>query len=89
MTTLGKEDEQLWSVAASGFRDTSRLAASDLTIMLDILLTNRDAILEALSHYRGSLETLTSFLRNADESALREALNKAQNKRLHLFRQEN
>ena len=58
-------------------------------MMMDILLTNRDAILDALSLYQGNLETLTSFLRNTDESALREALSQAQSKRLHLFRQEN
>ncbi len=89
MTTLGKDDEQLWNVAAAGFRDTSRLAASDLTMMMDILLTNRDAILDALSHYRNCLETLTSFLRSADESALRQVLSRTQNKRSNLFRQEN
>jgi prephenate dehydrogenase len=46
--TTASTDPMVWDVAASGFRDTSRLAASDVTMMLDILLTNRGAVLEAL-----------------------------------------
>ena len=38
---ISNEDELVWALAASGFRDTSRVAASDLAMMLDILATNR------------------------------------------------
>ena len=37
-----------WALAASGFRDTTRVAASDVDMMLDILLTNREAVLDWL-----------------------------------------
>jgi prephenate dehydrogenase len=78
-------DGQVWEVAASGFRDTSRLAASDLTMMLDILLTNRAAVLAALAGYRAELETLTRLIEQGDAEALRAALGPARARRAELF----
>ena len=83
---LAKGDEQFWSVAASGFRDTSRLAASDLTMMIDILLTNRTAIIHSLKDYRAELDGLVSLLESGDEDRLRTALEPAQQKRAQLFK---
>lgn len=67
-------DPMLWQVAASGFRDTSRLAASDVTMMLDILLTNREAVLQALQRCRGQLGHLTDLVQSGDEQGLTKAL---------------
>jgi prephenate dehydrogenase len=83
---LSLGDEQVWRVAASGFRDTSRLAASDLTMMVDILITNRQALLQALGRYRAELDTLASLIEAGDASALRAALAPAQARRAQLFR---
>jgi prephenate dehydrogenase len=83
---LAKEDDQLWSVAASGFRDTSRLAASDLTMMMDILFTNRKAILDSLKDYRVELDTLAALLESGDEEELRTALAPSQQQRSQLFK---
>ena len=85
LTALSKNDDQLWTMAASGFRDTTRLAASDLTMMVDILLTNREAILEALKDYQSDLGNLTALVKSADENALRAALTRIQQKRAQLF----
>jgi prephenate dehydrogenase len=74
-------------MAASGFRDTTRLAASDLTMMTDILLTNRAAILDSLSRFRAELEALTAAIESADPAALRAALEAAQSKRSEMFKQ--
>ena len=83
---VAKNDPQLWDVAASGFRDTSRLAASDLTMMLDILLTNRASILDALKSYRAEMDALTTLVESGDEEALRTALTVSQQKRAQLFK---
>jgi len=80
------DDEQIWTLAASGFRDTSRLAASDVTMMTDILLTNRTAILDALRRYRRELDTLIALMDTADPDALRAALAPAQSRRSELFK---
>jgi prephenate dehydrogenase len=69
-----QEDSAVWDVAASGYRDSSRLASSDVTMMLDILLTNRDAVLDALSAWRSQMRNLADLVEAADESGLRAAL---------------
>ena len=45
---LHAHDDVAWTLAASGFRDTSRLAASDVTMMLDILKSNRAEVLDGV-----------------------------------------
>jgi prephenate dehydrogenase len=82
---IARESPLLWELVASGFRDTSRLAASDVTMMADILLTNRTSVLEALLRYRRHLEELTVFLKNGDEAALRSLLDAAARRRGRLF----
>lgn len=82
---LAADDPQVWQLAASGFRDTSRLAASDLTMMTDILLTNREAVLQALGAYTAELEALRGAIASGDEGAIRAALEPAQAKRAELF----
>jgi prephenate dehydrogenase len=67
---LGREDPSLWELAASGFRDTSRLAASNAAMMLDVLLTNPGAIAGAIARCRGQLDAIERLLRAGDEPAL-------------------
>ncbi len=85
-TALCQEDPQVWRLAASGFRDTSRLAASDLTMMLDILLTNREAILNALQDYRNELDGLTTLIETGDEQGLRKVLSPVVKQRAEMYR---
>jgi prephenate dehydrogenase len=79
------QDADLWLMAASGFRDTSRLAASDVTMMLDILLTNRAAVLEALAAYRDQIDALIGLLEVGDAEALRARLSEIQAERRQRF----
>jgi len=78
------EDDQLWTVAASGFRDTTRLATSDVTMIVDILLTNRGAVLEALTRYRAEIDSLLALVSSADAETLRATLEPAQAQRARL-----
>jgi prephenate dehydrogenase len=73
-----------WSLAAGGFRDTSRVAGSDVSMMLDILLTNREAVLGWLDAFAVPLAELRSELDRADEAALRERLTAARENRIRL-----
>jgi prephenate dehydrogenase len=70
-----------WSLASSGFRDTSRLAASDVDMMLDTLLTNRAALLDWLDAYATALQELRAALDERDEPALRARLEQARTRR--------
>lgn len=71
-------EERLWAASGPGFRDTSRLAGSDPRMMLDILLTNREAVLAALASYENELAVARRALERGDEGALIEWLAAAQ-----------
>jgi prephenate dehydrogenase len=71
-------DETQWEVSASGFRDSSRLAGSDPRMMLDVMLTNREAVLAALDRYTADLSDFRQLLAAADEAGLREWMAEAQ-----------
>ncbi|MCS7059559.1 MAG: prephenate dehydrogenase [Anaerolineae bacterium] len=64
-------DPALWRVTASGFRDTSRVAASDVTMMLDILMTNAPAVTGAIRDFQFALDQLTALIERKDEAGLR------------------
>ncbi len=78
---VGEEDELVWQLAASGFRDTSRLAASNVTMALDILLTNQEAVVAALRRTSGQLNRLADLIAAGDEDELRALLTAAREKR--------
>jgi prephenate dehydrogenase len=74
-------DELAWALAASGFRDTTRVAASDVDMMLDTLLTNRVAVLDWLDAFSDQLAVLRAALADEDEAGLRGQLAAAQARR--------
>jgi prephenate dehydrogenase len=76
-------DDRVWSVSASGFRDTSRLAGSDPQMMLDILLTNKEAVLSQLQRYRGELDSLAVFLEDEDEEKIASWLEESQRQHMN------
>ncbi|NIP85156.1 MAG: prephenate dehydrogenase/arogenate dehydrogenase family protein [Planctomycetales bacterium] len=78
-------NDTVWEVAASGFRDTSRLAASDEAMMLDILLTNRTAVRQMLARFQDQLAGLAHLLETGDEAGLRAAMTAAAQRRRRLF----
>jgi len=82
---LSSDDDLPWELAASGFRDTSRVAASDVRMMLDILKTNRDEVLDALDAAQASLSTLRTLLKDGDDARLAETLVAAHQRRMRVF----
>jgi prephenate dehydrogenase len=82
---IAREDDLVFELAASGFRDTSRLAASDVTMMLDILLTNRDNVANAIRASARNLETLADMIERGNETELRVTLNQIAEQRRAVF----
>jgi prephenate dehydrogenase len=82
---MGDDDELVWELAASGFRDTSRLAASNISMMLDILLTNQAAVGDALRRVSIHLAHLADLLAAGNEDSLRALLVAAHDQRTSLF----
>lgn len=66
---------QAREMAGGSFRDQIRVAESNPALWCDILLNNRDALLESLSTYEISLAALKQALLQNDPAALLAALN--------------
>ncbi len=64
------------SLAGSGFRDFSRIAASDPTMWRDVLLANRAEVLQQAKQFRSALDEFMHAMLSGDGPAL-EALIKA------------
>lgn len=62
--------EQLFSFAASGFRDFTRIASSHPEMWRDIAVANRHALLQELDAYMAQLLRLRVLLASADGSGL-------------------
>ena len=56
--------------SAGGFRDFTRIAASDPTMWRDVFLHNKEAVLEMLGTFNEDLSKLTRAIRRGDGDAL-------------------
>jgi len=76
-TIVGTADElgdvtesEVLQFSAGGFRDFTRIAASDPTMWRDVFLANKDAVLEMLGAFQEDLSKLTRAIRRGDGEAL-------------------
>jgi cyclohexadieny/prephenate dehydrogenase len=76
-TIVGTADElaqvtesEVIKFSAGGFRDFTRIAASDPTMWRDIFLSNKEAVLEMLGTFTEDLSKLTRAIRRGDGEAL-------------------
>ena len=68
---LGEVTEsEVLQFSAGGFRDFTRIAASDPTMWRDVFLHNKDAVLEMLAQFNEDLAKLTRAMRRGDGDAL-------------------
>lgn len=56
--------------SAGGFRDFTRIAASDPVMWRDVFLTNTDAVLAVLERFQKDLQVLTSAMKRGDGDTL-------------------
>jgi cyclohexadieny/prephenate dehydrogenase len=76
-TIVGTADElgqvtssEVMKFSAGGFRDFTRIAASDPTMWRDVFLANKEAVLEMLGTFNEDLSKLTRAIRRNDGEAL-------------------
>ncbi len=76
-TIVGTADElqnvtrsEVLKFSAGGFRDFTRIAASDPTMWRDVFLANKDAVLEMLGRFNEDISALTRAIRKGDGEAL-------------------
>ncbi len=65
-------ESEVIKYSAGGFRDFTRIAASDPVMWRDIFLANREAVLEMLSRFNEDLARLQRAIRWGDGETLRE-----------------
>jgi prephenate dehydrogenase len=76
-----KDAAELFSYAAGGFRDFTRIASSHPEMWRDICLANRAALLEELGRYGTHLEQLTRALERSDGDAIEAVFARARDAR--------
>ncbi|HEX5373648.1 MAG TPA: prephenate dehydrogenase/arogenate dehydrogenase family protein [Aquabacterium sp.] len=69
--------KEFLSLAGPGFRDFTRIAASDPTIWRDILLSNREEILKQSEAFRASLEAMERQMRDWNGETLQQQIQSA------------
>lgn len=81
--SLARENdvEEIFRFAAGGFRDFTRIAASDPAVWRDICLRNREALLNALRSYREDLDDLETAIAKGDADKLMEIFTRAKTAR--------
>jgi prephenate dehydrogenase len=78
-------DPLVWKIVAGGYRDTSRVAGSDVTMMVDILLTNRGEVGKSLQACIDQLQNLAGLVEAGDEERLREELSYIRQTRKEMY----
>lgn len=81
--TLARESEnyEIFKYAAGGFRDFSRIAASDPTMWHDVFLANKDATLKILRRFQSDLQQLESAIEHDNGDLLKTVFRRAKSAR--------
>ncbi len=69
-------DPRFFEVAGRGFKDTTRIAASDARVWREIFHENRAGLAEALAAFRAALGELERLLAAGDVAAIEQALDR-------------
>ncbi|PFG08192.1 MULTISPECIES: bifunctional prephenate dehydrogenase/3-phosphoshikimate 1-carboxyvinyltransferase [unclassified Marinobacter] len=83
--TLAGDDQNMdiFRYAAGGFRDFTRIAASDPVMWRDIFLSNRDAVLLTIDRFTQDLDQLRSAIADQDGDTLLRVFTRARAAREH------
>lgn len=79
MNTLANQaqGEQFLSLAGPGFRDFTRIAASDPKVWRDIMLSNRDEVLAQSRLFQQQLQVFDQLIESSDAAALESLIQQA------------
>ncbi|WP_374316743.1 prephenate dehydrogenase [Aquabacterium sp.] len=79
--TAQPDGREYLSLAGPGFRDFTRIAASDPTVWRDILLSNREEVLRQSEAFRAALEQMERQMRDWSGQSLQELIQTASDAR--------
>ncbi|NLY59754.1 MAG: prephenate dehydrogenase/arogenate dehydrogenase family protein, partial [Gammaproteobacteria bacterium] len=77
------ENRDIFRYAAGGFRDFTRIAASDPVMWRDVFLANRDAVLRSLDTFTRDLSRLRTAVEEGDANTLLGVFTRARSAREH------
>ncbi|MCZ8020024.1 prephenate/arogenate dehydrogenase family protein [Novosphingobium sp.] len=83
----GVTQSEVIKYSAGGFRDFTRIAASDPTMWRDVFLTNKDAVLEMLQRFSEDLTALQRAIRWGDGDTLFELFTRTRDIRRSIIEQ--
>jgi len=69
------------SLAGPGFRDFTRIAASDVAVWRDVLLSNREEVLKQSQRFRHALEAMEIAIKSGNSEALEDMIRSASDAR--------
>ncbi|HEX5804021.1 MAG TPA: prephenate dehydrogenase, partial [Azospira sp.] len=69
--------EDFLALAGPGFRDFTRIAASDAAVWRDILIANREEILKQSLRFRHTLDAIEHVMRSGNGEALEDLIRQA------------
>jgi prephenate dehydrogenase len=78
-------DPLAWQIVAGGYRDTSRVAGSDVEMWVDILTTNREHVVAAAEACQAQLALLVEMIESGDKAKLGEMLAHIRQARKEMF----
>ena len=71
------EGAEFLDMAGPGFRDFSRIAASDSAVWRDILSANQTEVLKQMAHFRDALNAFENALKQGDNNTLQQLIQRA------------
>jgi cyclohexadieny/prephenate dehydrogenase len=77
--------QQVLQFAATGFRDFTRIAASDPTMWRDVFLNNREALLEMLARFTEDAQAMARAVRWGDAAYIEDKINRGRKIRRSLI----
>src|SRR3569832_2081671 len=78
-----KQGADFLSLAGPGFRDFTRIAAAEPKMWRDILLANRQELLQQSKIFKSTLEAMEEMIASGNDEGLQELIEKASQKRAH------
>jgi cyclohexadieny/prephenate dehydrogenase / 3-phosphoshikimate 1-carboxyvinyltransferase len=81
--SAGGDSLEVFEYAAGGFRDFSRIAASDPTMWSDVFQANKAPLVQVLDQYLLKLEMLKQLIESGDVDQIKDLLSRAKTARDH------
>ena len=77
--------DEMKQCAASGFKDTTRVASGDPVLGVDMFTTNKKSVLEMISAFKKALANLEKEIKKGDSDKIKAELEKAKQFRDSVF----